>query len=150
MKLSLLIVAALPALGRATLTFNVTSARELGKFEYYRCWKTEKLLEKIPSCIHSAQNEANSKDGCDYDDFACHCINYQVFSDIIEPLVFPPSLGGTGNCSLEDLGKARPVISDMCNFFNATQYASYVGCGICTSPQLTLPIIWREHVVKSY
>lgn len=41
---------------------------------------------------------------------ACHSVNYEVFSEIIEPCVFPPALGGHGTCSFADLAKARPLI----------------------------------------
>ncbi|KAK0289426.1 hypothetical protein LTR35_002623 [Friedmanniomyces endolithicus] len=37
-------------------------------------------------------------------------VNYEVFSEIIEPCVFPPALGGHGTCSFADLAKARPLI----------------------------------------
>lgn len=40
-------------------------------------------------------------------------------------------LGGTGSCSLEELGQARGVVTDLCSFFNATLYAADVGCDVC-------------------
>lgn len=73
-------------------------------------------------------------------------IRYQQFSDIIEPCAFPPQLGGTGTCSLADLGIARPIVSAMCNFFNATQYADYTKCRQKLSPLLTLSVIAHEEI----
>jgi len=45
---------------------------------------------------------------------------------------------------------ARPVISDMCNFFNATLYADYVGCPQKLSKKKTYGIIAKEGVEISH
>ena len=37
-------------------------------------------------------------------------------------------LGGTGTCTLEELGVARVVVTDLCNFFNATLYTATAEC----------------------
>jgi len=55
----------------------------------------------------------------------------------IESCAFPPSLGGNGTCTLQDLGMARPVVNGMCNFLNATLYASYQGCNATLSKAKT-------------
>lgn len=48
---------------------------------------------------------------------------------IVENCAFPPELGGTGNCTLPELGQARQVVTDLCNFFNATGYTASAECG---------------------
>jgi hypothetical protein len=56
---------------------------------------------------------------------------------------------GAGVCSSDDLQSTRPIVSDMCNFFNATQYASYVGCdnGWALNPWMTLNVASRQNIV---
>jgi hypothetical protein len=39
----------------------------------------------IPECLKDCTRYANANDGCAYDDFACHNINYQVYSDVRYP-----------------------------------------------------------------
>ncbi|KAF2721198.1 hypothetical protein K431DRAFT_268991 [Polychaeton citri CBS 116435] len=140
------------SIASAALTYNLTQANAPGNLKKYHCWNTLDVLARVPTCtcIWKAQKYANNHDGCAYDDYTCHCANYQVYSDIIEPLVFPPSLGGKGTCTLDELSKARPVLNDMCNFFNATQYADYAGCVGIFSPAVTLAIVQNEPVVISY
>ena len=83
----------------------------------------------FPECLRQCQRDANANDGCAYNDFACHCANYDVYSPLVENCAFPPSLGGTGTCTLEELGEARVVVTDLCNFFNATLYTASAECG---------------------
>jgi hypothetical protein len=59
-------------------------------------------------------------------------------------------LGGTGTCTLEELGKARPIINDMCNFFNATLYADYRGCKQKLSKKKTYGIVCDEETIAVY
>lgn len=66
---------------------------------------------------------------------------------LIEPCAVPPGLGGKGHCTVDDLYKARPVIDDMCNFYNATIYKSYEGCPQRLSTAVTYGIIRNEGVV---
>ena len=120
MKFVALAVAFNAAVGSAQLIYNITQALAPGEFEKYRCLSTAEWNKRIPECIRQCQIQANKQDGCAYDDFACHSVNYQVFSDIIEPCVFPPSLGGHGTCTLEELGIARPLVQDMGNFCKYT------------------------------
>jgi hypothetical protein len=56
-------------------------------------------------------------------------------------------MGGTGTCSLAELGAARPVVSDMCNFFNATLYWDYEECPQKLSKGKTYDIVRSEEVV---
>jgi hypothetical protein len=89
---------------------------------------------------------------------ACHCINYDVYTSVtspfllifphppntqklIEPCAFPAQLGGNGTCTMSDLKLARPIIADMCNFYNATLYAAYVNCSQGLSKQKTLGLV---------
>ena len=69
-----------------------------------------------------------------------------MLSKLIEPCAFPADLGGKGTCSFEELSKARPIVQDMCNFFNATLYAGYAGCKNKLSPLKTLKIVASEPV----
>ncbi|KAF1834750.1 hypothetical protein BDW02DRAFT_497573 [Decorospora gaudefroyi] len=139
----------LSAVTSAQLTYNITQAYAKGNWKKYRCLDNAKLSSWLPTCLHACQAEANSKDGCAPDDFACHCVNYTVYSDLIEPCAFPPALGGSGTCTLAELGQARPIISDMCNFFNATLYADYRGCPQKLSKRKTYEIICGEEVIVS-
>ena len=91
MKFTTVLLAVLPALSMAQgpgggLTYNVTAASKKGEFEKYKCLTTYKLLKMLPKCIHSAQKTASAQDICDYDDYACHCINYQQYSDVSSTL----------------------------------------------------------------
>jgi hypothetical protein len=60
----------------------------------------------------------------------------------VEPCAFPPN----GACTFEQLGPARPIIQDMCNFFNATLYADYRRCPQKLSKRKTYAIIAEEEV----
>lgn len=137
------------------LCYNVTAANayttEPNCPNKFTCLNTETWLDQIRDatggCFEAATREANANDGCGYDDFACHCTNYQAYSkvkrpplpsngasltkrsqQIIEPLVFPASLGGQGACTLEQLGGGGALVNDLCNYFNATRYAAYATC----------------------
>ncbi|KAF2120112.1 hypothetical protein BDV96DRAFT_485845 [Lophiotrema nucula] len=134
----------------AQRTFNITSALAPGQWKKYRCLSEDKLIKRLPACLTDCQKNADRSDGCAIDDFACHCINYNVYSDLsssLNPCAFPPALGGSGTCTLAELGQARPIVSDMCNFFNATLYAGYVGCRLKLSPKKTLKIVASEKTV---
>jgi hypothetical protein len=37
----------------------------------------------LPACLGQCETNANYKDGCQPDDFACHCVNYDVYSKVI-------------------------------------------------------------------
>jgi hypothetical protein len=71
---------------------------------------------------------------------------------LIEPCAFPPALGGTGTCTLAELGQARPVINNMCNFFNATVYADYRKCDrdLKLSKKKTYGILCDEETIVTY
>jgi hypothetical protein len=75
-----------------------------------------------------------------------------IIEKLVEPCVFPPELGGRGEgCTLADLGVAQPIVTDMCNFFNATLYAGYLKCprSLKLTPLLTLKAILGEDTVVS-
>ncbi|KAK3647499.1 hypothetical protein LTR56_007993 [Elasticomyces elasticus] len=150
MRFTAIISTLVPAFASAALTYNITQALAPGEFGKYHCLTTAKWNAMIPACVRQCQIQANKGDGCAYDDFACHSVNYQVFSDIIELCVFPPSLGGHGTCTLAELGAARPLVQDMGNFFNATLYAAYAGCPIKLSPLKTLGIVAKEQAKVTY
>lgn len=82
MKLTSLIAAVIPAIASATLTYNITEALAPGEFNKYHCLTTAEWNARIPECVRSCQTQANSEDGCAFDDFACHCVNYNTFSDV--------------------------------------------------------------------
>jgi hypothetical protein len=62
----------------------------------------------------------------------------------IESCAFPPDHGGKGTCSSEELLKARPIVEDMCNFFNATLYEDYEECDLELSEDKTYEILAEE------
>lgn len=68
---------------------------------------------------------------------------------LIQQCAFPPEAGGTGHCTAEDLGKARPVVQDMCNFYNATLYQDFRNCPQRLSERVTYEIIVNEDIVVS-
>lgn len=68
---------------------------------------------------------------------------------LIQPCAFPPEVGGNGHCTRDDLGKARPIIQDMCNFYNATLYQDFENCPQRTSEAITYGIIMNEDIVVS-
>ncbi|KAF1961028.1 hypothetical protein CC80DRAFT_581016 [Byssothecium circinans] len=159
MKLTVFSLLAAATLGSAQRTYNITAALNPTQFKKYKCLTTEDWLPKIPECLHDCTIEANKADGCAYDDFACHCANYEQYSNalvnneqIIEPCVLPPEVGGRGGgCNFQELSVAQPIVTDMCNFFNATVYADYVGCSwkLRLSPVTTLEIASREEIIVS-
>ncbi|KAJ9625631.1 hypothetical protein H2203_004390 [Taxawa tesnikishii (nom. ined.)] len=104
----------------------------------YHCLTVDKFEALIPKCSWACEDLAlrHGLDGCSPNDFKCHCSHSQRFSDIIEPCIFPgQSVNAT--CSVEELrGGVQPVVTELCNFFNATGYADYLGC----SPRLTWEI----------
>lgn len=65
---------------------------------------------------------------------------------IVEECAFPPQLGGSGTCTLAELGQIRPVVQDMCNFFNATLYTAYTKCGQRLSPEKTFSVIQGQSI----
>ncbi|EUC28446.1 hypothetical protein COCCADRAFT_109128 [Bipolaris zeicola 26-R-13] len=136
------------AAANAQLTFNITRASAPGNMAKYRCLNNNKLKGWLPSCIYECQVQASMLDGCAAEDFACHCVNHYKYSKkLIEPCTVPPGLGGTGHCTVNDLYNARPVIDEMCNFYNATIYKSYEGCPQRLSRTVTYGIIMNEGVV---
>ncbi|OQO12440.1 hypothetical protein B0A48_03082 [Cryoendolithus antarcticus] len=139
------LAAAFPAISEA-LIFNKTQAYATGNLEKYRCLDTLHWVKKLPTCLKQCQIDANLGDGCAYDDFACHCANYDSYSPIIEKCAFPPQLGGTGSCSLQELGGVRPLVNDMCNFFNATGYTAYTDCYTRLSPKKTFAVIQKQTI----
>ncbi|KAK1058304.1 hypothetical protein LTR12_001513 [Friedmanniomyces endolithicus] len=110
MKFTTIVSVLIPTFASATLTYNITEALAPGEFEKWHCLTTAKWNKMMPACIQQCQIQANKADGCAYDDFACHSVNYEVFAEIIEPCVFPPALGGHGTCSFADLARARPLV----------------------------------------
>ncbi|RMZ66466.1 hypothetical protein GMOD_00001802 [Pyrenophora seminiperda CCB06] len=142
------------AAASAAVTFNLTQAYKEGNWEKYHCLNNEKAKSWLPKCLHTCQDSANMADGCAPDDFACHCINYSVYTNtlsnafkLIEPCAFPPAKGGKGTCTSDELKAARPVVQDMCNFFNATLYANYRECEQDLSEQVTYDIIRKENTI---
>jgi hypothetical protein len=69
-----------------------------------------------------------------------------ALSQLIEPCAFPPALGGRGTCTFAELSVARPMVQDLCNFFNATLYADYVGCPSKLNKLKTYSIVAKEGV----
>ncbi|OAL48136.1 hypothetical protein IQ07DRAFT_622658 [Pyrenochaeta sp. DS3sAY3a] len=144
------VITSVSSLSTAQLTYNVTQAFQPGNWEKYNCIDNAKLSSWLPSCLHQCQADANKADGCAEDDFVCHCVNYTEYSNLIEPCAFPPELGGHGTCTVEELGKARPVINDLCNFLNATLYTDYCECKQKLSKDKTYHIVDNEKAVVSY
>ena len=64
------------------LLVNKTNAYADGNLEKYKCIDTEGVNDMLPECLHQCQRDANSQDGCGYDDFACHCANYDTYSPV--------------------------------------------------------------------
>ncbi|KAF2653689.1 hypothetical protein K491DRAFT_602452 [Lophiostoma macrostomum CBS 122681] len=132
----------------AQRTFNVTEAFAPGNWKKYHCIDTDAVVALLPTCLAECNYEANAADGCAYDDIACHCINYNVYSPIIEKCALPAEYGGAGACTDADLGIARPIVNDLCNFFNATLYADYTGCPQELSPKLTTKLVFAEESIR--
>ncbi|KAF1934522.1 hypothetical protein EJ02DRAFT_363516 [Clathrospora elynae] len=128
---------------------NTTQACAKGNFAKYHCLDNAKLSTWLSMCLHECQAKANQADGCAPDDFACHYVNYHVYSGLIEHCAFPTALGGHGICTIAELSQARPVINDLCNFFNATLYADYLICPQKLSAKKTYGIILDEEIVAS-
>jgi hypothetical protein len=84
MKLSNIIcsLAAMVSFTAAQRTFNLTAALAPGQLDRYRCLDTNSWIKRVPKCLQQCTINANLADGCAFDDFACHCINYQVYSDV--------------------------------------------------------------------
>ena len=113
---SLAFAAGLASLSQAVI-FNKTAAYAPGNFEKYKvrllskttqhipllpspstliittqCINTEDINKMFPECLRQCQRNANAADGCAYNDFACHCINYDVYSPVRTSLFSPPFL----------------------------------------------------------
>ena len=89
-----LAVAASISLSEA-LIYNKTAAYAPGQYEKYKCITTEDINDMFTACLRQCQRDANSQDGCAYNDFACHCANYDTYSPVRIPFyfasnVFPP------------------------------------------------------------
>lgn len=56
-------------------------------------------------------------------------------------------MGGRGTCTMAELGRARPIVNDLCNFFNATLYADYKRCPQVLSKKLTYSIVQDEQEI---
>ncbi|KAF2648917.1 hypothetical protein K491DRAFT_669801 [Lophiostoma macrostomum CBS 122681] len=128
--------------------YNLTQALESGNWNKYHCMDTNRVVKLLPKCLTKCNYIANSKDGCAYDDIACHCVNYNKYSPLVEKCAFPKSMGGDGACTLAELGVARPIVNDVCNFFNATLYANYVHCPQRLSPRKTFTLIAEGNGLK--
>ncbi|KAF2621941.1 hypothetical protein BU25DRAFT_219171 [Macroventuria anomochaeta] len=153
MRLSAIAVALSAAtLASAELTFNITQALQPGNFAN----DNDKLLALMPpvtaKCLKSCQIAANKADGCAENDFTCHCVNYNTYSNLIEPCAFalPNNPATNPPCDQNALIAARPIIQDMCNFFNATLYADYRKCPQKLSKKKTYSIIADEEVECRY
>lgn len=48
---------------------------------------------------------------------------------------------------MAELGRARPIVNDLCNFFNATLYADYKRCPQVLSKKLTYSIVQDEQEI---
>lgn len=82
---SIALAAATVSLSEA-LTFNKTAAYAPGQYDKYKCIDTEGVNDMFPQCIRQCQRDVNRNDGCAYDDFACHCANYDVYAPVRVPL----------------------------------------------------------------
>ena len=49
---------------------------------------------------------------------------------------------------MDELTIARPIVQDMCNFFNATIYADYRKCGQELSRKKTFGIIHKQKIIE--
>lgn len=53
----------------------------------------DKLLKLMPpvtaGCLKECQIAANKADGCAENDFTCHCVNYNTYSDVRFPFYLP-------------------------------------------------------------
>lgn len=78
---SIALAAAFASLSQA-LIFNKTAAYAPGQYDKYKCINTEDINAMFPECLHQCQRDANANDGCAYNDFACHCANYDVYSPV--------------------------------------------------------------------
>jgi hypothetical protein len=67
-------------------------------------------------------------------------------TQLIQPCALPATQGGNGTCTTADLVVARPIISDMCAFFNATLYESYSGCPQELSKEKTYALIGNSTI----
>lgn len=87
MKVTAIISAALvAATASAQYTYNATQAFRPGQMDKYKCLTTDKFVSRLPACLKQCQLDAVAKDGCPRDDYACRCINSQVFSDVSLPV----------------------------------------------------------------
>lgn len=82
MKFTIIALAACGAVANATLTYNITQALQPGEFDKYHCLTTEGFAARLPACLQQCQRDAAKADGCAYDDYACHCVNYEPFSEV--------------------------------------------------------------------
>ncbi|KAF1919800.1 hypothetical protein BDU57DRAFT_569803 [Ampelomyces quisqualis] len=130
--------------------YNYSRSELSGNFSKYRCMDTSRLISMLPTCLYGCQIKANKADGCAYDDMTCHCANYDTFSKLVEPCAFPPALNGTSTCTMADLSLARPIISEMCTFLNATSYRSYRGCPQELSRGKTLALLALEKENRNF
>ncbi|KAF2127849.1 hypothetical protein P153DRAFT_295060 [Dothidotthia symphoricarpi CBS 119687] len=153
MRLSAIAVAFSAAtLASAQLTYNLTQALQPGNFAKYHCLDNDKLMALMPpvtaQCLAECQLAANKGDGCAENDFACHCVNYYAYSSLIEPCAFalPANPETNPPCDQNALFAARPIIQDLCNFFNATLYADYRRCPQELSRKMTYEIVANEEV----
>jgi hypothetical protein len=159
----------------------------------------DKLLALMPQatagCLKECQIAANKADGCAENDFACHCVNYNAYSNVCPSLPFrlsdwclvfphpylPPPLTANllafniviynqtntlqaiepcafalpqgpkkDTCTVDVVLAARPIIQDLCNFFNATLYADYRRCPQKLSKRKTFGIIAEEEAQCSW
>lgn len=79
--ISLALVAAFSSMAQG-LIFNKTAAYADGNYEKYKCITTEDVNDMFPECVRQCQRDANANDGCAYNDFACHCANYDVYAPV--------------------------------------------------------------------
>ena len=86
--ITIALAATLPALTEA-LIYNKTQAYKRGNLKKYECMDTYRFNKMVPKCLHQCQKSANSRDGCAYDDLACHCANYDVYSPVSKTLLLP-------------------------------------------------------------
>ncbi|KAI2482132.1 CFEM domain containing protein [Pyrenophora tritici-repentis] len=140
-------ILSITAVASAQVTFNLTKAYKKGNWDKYHCLDAVKVKTWIPKCLHECQDKANRADGCAFNDYACHCINNSVYSKLIEPCAFPASMGGKGTCKMADLRVARPIVQDICNFFNATIYSDYHGCKQKLSREKTFGMVRKQKFI---
>lgn len=70
-----------PLRAGASLYYNSTLLDQTNPDDY-RCLTTSEFNSRIPECVRPCQIRANREDRCAYDDYKCHCQNYNEYSSV--------------------------------------------------------------------